>query len=175
MNHSCHSIGTVFRTATRPVAVPLAFLVLVSVAGAEPAFAALENTATVTGEYNGLPVPTASDSLSVPVSASGPALEVTKVGTPDTNVPAGTVVTYTYTVRNSGNQTISNISLSDVHAGAGAPPVPGNETLTSDVGTPNDSTDATPNDGVWSTLAPGDVITLTATYTIIQTDVDQSQ
>ncbi len=113
--------------------------------------------------------------VSVSVTPAAPALVVTKIATPDTNVPAGTVVTYTYTVSNTGNQVLTNISLNDMHVGSGPAPVPGNEVMTTDAGTVNDSTDATANDGVWSTLAPGDVITLTATYTITQNDVDTKQ
>jgi large repetitive protein len=175
MNHPRHSIGTVFRTAARPAAVQMAFIVLLSVAGAGVAFATIDNTATVNGTYNGNPVPPASDTVNVPVSPASSALVVTKVATPDTNVPAGTVVTYTYTVRNSGNTTLTDVSLNDVHGGFGSAPVPANETLSADNGTVGDSTDATINDGIWSILAPGDEITLTATYTIIQTDVDNLQ
>jgi hypothetical protein len=32
-----------------------------------------------------------------------------------------------------------------------------------------------PNDGIWSVLAPGDAITMTATYTVTQSDVDTLQ
>jgi large repetitive protein len=175
MNHSCRSIGTVFKTASRPLAVSLAFLVLLVAAGAKPAFATIDNTATANGTYEGNPVVSDPVTVNVPVAPANGSLLVTKTGTPDTNLPAGTVVTYTYTVQNNGNLTLTNINLNDVHGGSGPAPVPGNETLTTDAGTLNDSTDATANDGVWSVLAPGDVITLTATYTITQTDVDQSQ
>jgi large repetitive protein len=175
MNLLRHSISIVLKAATRPVAVVSAFMMGLAVAGTEPAFATIDNTATAAGIYAGNPVTSAPDSVAVPVTPANPSLEVTKVATPDSNVPAGTVVTYTYTVRNTGNTRLSNILLSDVHAGSGPAPVPGNEALTTDSGTINDSTDATANDGVWSTLGPGDVITLTATYTITQNDVDTKQ
>ena len=70
---------------------------------------------------------------------------------------------------------VTNIFLADAHIGSGPSPVPLNESLTTDAGTLNDSTDNTPNDGQWSTLAPGDEITLTATYIITQIDVDTKQ
>jgi large repetitive protein len=175
MNHSCHSTGTVFKTATRPVAVSLAFMVLVGAAGVQPAFSAIENTARGSATYNGTTIRTAPVTVSVPVAPGVPTLLVTKVATPDTNVPAGTVVTYRYTVRNTGNLVLTNIALTDVHNGAGTAPLPRNELLTTDAGAQNDSSDAAANDGVWSVLAPGDVVTLTATYTITQTDVDQRQ
>ena len=175
MNLPRHSKSTVVQTATRPVAVLVAFMVLATVAGTAPAFAAIDNTATANGTPSSgtLVPPTAS--ASVPVAPALPKLVVTKVATPNSNVSAGTTVTYTYTVQNSGNQTLTNVSLDDVHSGSGPTPVPINETLTTDAGITNDSTDATSNDGVWSTLAPGDVITLTSTYIVTQSDVDTQQ
>jgi Domain of unknown function DUF11 len=175
MNQPRYSISTVKSAMTSPVIVRLAFVLLVAVAGSERAFATIDNDATATGIYNGQPVNSNTDSVQVIVVPAAPALVVTKVATPDTNVPAGTLVTYTYTVQNTGNQVVTNISLTDAHLGSGPGPVPLNETLTTDAGTANDSTDSTPNDGQWSTLAPGDVITLTATYTITQNDVDTKQ
>jgi large repetitive protein len=175
MNQPRYTISTVKFAMTSPVIVRLAFVLLMAVAGSECAFATIDNDATATGTYNGQPVNSNTASVQVDVVPAAPALVVTKVATPDTNVPAGTLVTYTYTVQNTGNQVVTNISLSDNHLGSGPNPVPLNETLTTDAGTPNDSTDSAPNDGLWSTLAPGDVITLTATYIITQNDVDTKQ
>ena len=101
-------------------------------------------------------------------------ISVTKQADDDTDVAVGQVITYTYVVTNTGNQVISNISLSDSHGGSGPPPVPGSETLTTDVGTIGDSTDAASN-GVWDTLGPGDQVTFTATYTVTQNDIDTLQ
>jgi large repetitive protein len=100
---------------------------------------------------------------------------VTKAATPNTNLSAGQVVTYTYTVKNTGNVSIKNIALTDVHNAIGAAPVPGSEVVTGDVPPLNDSNDATAGNGVWSSLAPGDTITFTATYTVQQSDVDTLQ
>jgi large repetitive protein len=175
MIHSRHSINIVERTAALRGAVRLALLLLMCVAGTKTTFAAIENSATANGFYAGNPVQSNTVLETVLVTPGNANLVVTKVATPDTNVPAGTVVTYTYTVRNAGNQTVSNISLNDVHGGSGPAPIPANEFISTDAGIVNDSSDALANDGVWSSLAPGDVITLTATYTITQIDVDQSQ
>jgi hypothetical protein len=175
MNQPRYTISTVKWTAARPVAVRLAFVLLMAVAGSGHGLAAIVNDATANGIYNGNPVVSNTARAEVEVVPAAPALIVTKLATPDTNVPAGTVVTYTYTVQNSGNQILTNISLNDVHQGSGPAPVPGNEVLTTDAGTANDSTDAIANDGQWSVLAPGDVITLTANYTITQIDVDTKQ
>jgi uncharacterized repeat protein (TIGR01451 family) len=175
MTLSRHSIGTVLKAATPRVAVILAFLVPCVVAGTVPAFATIDNTAKARGTYNGNAIVSNTVTVNVNVSPSVPALDVTKVASPSNNVAAGTIVTYTYTVRNSGNQTLTNVSLNDVHTGAGTAPVPKNEILTTDANAANDSTDATPNDGVWTKLAPGDVVTLTSTYIVTQIDVDTRQ
>jgi hypothetical protein len=174
MKQPRHSIGQVLRAATQNVAVRSAFMALMVVVGVTPAFADIENTATANGTYNGNPVASDPVTVSVPVAQLA-TMQIVKQASPDTNVPAGTTVTYTYTVTNTGNQPITNVALVDSHLGSGAPPVPGNETLTLDSGTTNDSSDTAANDGVWSVLAPGDVITLTATYIITQTDVDTQQ
>jgi uncharacterized repeat protein (TIGR01451 family) len=175
MTLSRHSIGTALKAATPRVAVLLAFAVTCGVAGTTVAHATIDNTATAAGVYNGNPVVSNTATVSVDVSSALPGLEVTKVATPNSNVPAGTLVTYTYTVRNAGNQTLTNVSLNDVHSGSGPAPIPGNEVLTTDAGVANDSTDGAANDGVWSMLAPGDVITLTSTYIVTQSDVDTQQ
>jgi large repetitive protein len=175
MKHPTQSRSTANVTAIRPVAVTAALSVLLAVVGAPFAFASIDNTATANGFYGSTPVASPDATESVPVAPTAPSLVVTKIATPDSNVTAGTLVTYTYVVRNSGNVTLTNVALNDVHNGTGTPPVPNSETLTNDAGTPNDSSDATANDGVWSVLAPGDEITLSATYTLLQADVDQHQ
>ena len=120
------------------------------------------------------------------VTAGAPALAVSKVATfgagPTTadgttdNVAAGTAITYTYTITNTGNQSISSISMNDVHNGSGSDPVPDPDTaVLTDNGTSGDSTNTTTGDGRWDVLGPGDTLTLTATYTVTQQDVDQLQ
>jgi len=104
-----------------------------------------------------------------------PDMIVTKTAIPSINVTAGTDVTYTYVVTNTGNQAISNISLNDIHNGFGAPPVPGDETLTADNGIPSDSSDTITNNGIWDLLAPFDEVTFTAIYTVTQADLDNLQ
>ncbi len=133
----------------------------------------IDNTATAAGSYGAVSVQGAG-STSVALLVN-PALQVAKTANDTTDVTAGQVITYTYIVTNTGNQTISNAAMGDSHNASGPVPVPGNETLTLDSGTIGDSTDVTAANGTWSVLAPGDAVTFTATYTVTQADVDQRQ
>lgn len=101
--------------------------------------------------------------------------QLTIVKTPSTAgpVPAGTIITYTYVVTNSGNITMTAIAVSDVHNGSGPFVGPNNEVLT-DIAPLGDSSDAAIN-GSWDSLAVGDKVTFTATYTVTQNDVDTLQ
>jgi large repetitive protein len=162
------------KKALPPLALVMAGVLLTTLA-VVPVRADITNSATANGTYNAAPVISDPDVASVPVTASAPALIVTKIADDTTNVTAGQVITYTYTVLNSGNAVITAVSLADAHNGAGPNPSPNGELLSNDSGTPGDSTDATPNDGTWDMLAPGDTITFTSTYTVQQTDVDTLQ
>jgi hypothetical protein len=144
-------------------------------AASHAAFADIDNSAIAAGNYGGAPVLSNASTASVPVDNTVSGMAVTTTANDDTDVVAGQVITYTYVVTNTGGQTLTNVSLSESHNGSGPPPVPGAEFLSSDVGVSGDSTDAASNDGVWSVLAPGDSITMTATYTVTQTDVDTLQ
>jgi large repetitive protein len=162
------------RTRAEKLSVLSVFLVLGLLFDGKPARADITNSAVAQGTYNGNQISSDPAVANVPVAAPAPGLSIVKTASPDANVAAGQVVTYTYTATNTGNTTLQNISLNDVHDGSGSPPVPGNETLT-DLGTLGDSTDTTPADGVWSVLAPGDIVTFTSTYTVTQNDVDTKQ
>jgi uncharacterized repeat protein (TIGR01451 family) len=96
-------------------------------------------------------------------------LSITKVPNVSTNVPAGTVVTYTYLVTNNGNTPITGITLSDTHNGIPGALVPAFQSFTVNLG-------ASTNAGNTITkLAPGDVARFTANYTVTQADVDNRQ
>lgn len=130
----------------------------------------LDSTATATGTYTGNPPPvpvSATSSVSVPLNIA-PALVVSKTASPDTNVPAGTVVTYTYTVTNSGNVPITNVSLADTHKGVPGALTPAFQSFTTNTGSTNTGNTIT-------LLQPGDVAVFTATYTVTQNDVDTLQ
>lgn len=128
-------------------------------------------TNTIRSSDSVVTVPLIFSEMTVTKTASAPGFTTGDVS----GVPAGTVVTYTYVVRNSGNQTLTNIALADLHNGNGPAPVPGGETLSIDAGTPGNSTDATPGNGIWSVLAPADSVTFAGTYTVTQQDLDLLQ
>jgi len=109
-----------------------------------------------------------------PVPTANPSISVTKTASPTTNLSAGQPVTYMYDVTNTGDVTLSNIVLSDAHAGTGLAPVPSSESLQNDVAPILDSVDGGAN-GIWDTLGPGDTIRFTAQYIVTQQDVDTLQ
>jgi uncharacterized repeat protein (TIGR01451 family) len=130
----------------------------------------IDGTVTATGTFNpGSGNITATDTGAAPVPLNQvPSLTVSKVASADTNVPAGTVITYTYRVRNNGTVPITNVTLSDTHKGVvGA--------LTPAFGSWITNTGSTNTGNTINTLAPGDEAQFTATYTVTQTDVDTLQ
>ncbi|MGQ4583607.1 DUF7507 domain-containing protein [Lysobacter sp. F60174L2] len=116
----------------------------------------LDNTATAMADPPTGAAVTADDSESVPLTASTPGLTVTKTvdladGDGNTTADAGEIITYTVSVENTGNVTLSNLTVTDVLEG-GAPTTLG----------------CSP-----TTLAPGDTATCTAyTHLVTQADVD---
>ena len=101
-------------------------------------------------------------------------MTIDKVANTSGPVNVGNMISYTYTVTNTGNVTINNVSISDVHNGYGTDPVAWSEVLLTDSGTIGDSTDTSVN-GVWNTLAPGDIIRFSASYNVVQADIDYLQ
>ena len=138
----------------------------------------VSNTASATGtdpQANTV-TPAASSTVTSTIAAS-PTMTIVKAGVITTDngtsgeADLNDVITYTYTVTNTGNVSITNVTVGDVHNGYGIAPVPGGEapaTVT------NGSTDAAAN-GSWDVLNPGDSITFTATYTVVQGDIDNLQ
>ena len=112
---------------------------------------AVDNTASVTA-----PGTTGdSSSLTVPAASRDAAFTIDKDADDAVNVVAGQVVTYSYRVTNTGNVTLSNVALTDTHVSAS-----GAQSLTISGG------------GNTGSIAPGDDVTLTATYTVTQDDID---
>jgi uncharacterized repeat protein (TIGR01451 family) len=130
----------------------------------------LDGTVTASGNYNPGAAPvtvTGTGSAPVPLNVV-PSLAVSKVASQDTNVPAGTVITYTYRVRNNGTVPISNVTLSDTHKGVLNALTPTFASWITDTGSSNTG-------NTIDILAPGDEAEYTATYTVTQSDVDTLQ
>ena len=91
-NRSTHAGGLGRWRRKSPVTAFLAFLL--TFAQLQTAFAAITNTATVSGTYNGVPLaPSAPSDNTVPVASSAPALTVTKTPTTPNFSIAGDIVT----------------------------------------------------------------------------------
>ncbi|MEY2850115.1 MAG: hypothetical protein RI885_2782 [Actinomycetota bacterium] len=113
----------------------------------------VKNTATSTGKPpTGANVTGSSPQVTTPTAATAPATVLTKSGSAPAGAAAGSTVTYSFSLRNSGNVTLTQVAITD--------PLPGLSTLTY-------TWPATPG-----TLSPGQTVTATATYTLKQSDVD---
>ena len=93
-----------------------------------------------------------SGTLSIPGPTANNSMTITKTASKDTDVELGDVITYTYTIQNTGNITLDDVNVTDVHGG---------------FGTLSAITPATIDD-----LAPNASQVFTATYTVSQADID---
>lgn len=132
----------------------------------------IDNTASAASTYNGNAV-SGNGSAAVGLMLN-PAFVIEKSASPMVNVAAGSTVTYNYRVRNTGNTTVTGVTVADAHNGYGTSPVPGNEVMLNDAAPLSDSTDSGAN-GVWDSLRPGDEIVFTASYIVKQKDIDLHQ
>lgn len=111
---------------------------------------------------------------------SNPSLTIAKTfATAATPVVLGQTVTYSYAVTNNGNVPMQNVQVSDMH---GTPAV---LVATGGLGVTNEnltaagsfgasaSSDTTPNDGIWTTLAPGASVRFTYTHQVTQAEIDR--
>jgi hypothetical protein len=108
---------------------------------------------------------------------ANPQLQFTKTAAPAGPKNAGDVVTYTFTVLNNGNVPITNVQANELAFngyGTALPTNPGNKALLTDAAPAGDSV-AGPGTTVWQTLGPGDTITFSANYTVVQSDIDLNQ
>ncbi len=111
----------------------------------------IDNNATATAVAPGGGSVDGDATSSVPLDPPAPQLVLDKGASPTQVSTAGEVITYTFTVSNPGNVTLTNINVLDPKAGLSAitctPPAP-------------------------FSLAPGATATCTATYTVTQADID---
>ncbi|WP_312315945.1 OmpA family protein [Stenotrophomonas sp.] len=113
----------------------------------------IDNNATATAVAPGGGSVDGNATSSVPVDPPAPQLALDKSASPTQVSAAGEVITYTFLVTNPGNVTIDNISVTDPKAGLSA--------LTCFPAQP-------------FSLAPGASASCTATYTVTQDDIDNS-
>jgi uncharacterized repeat protein (TIGR01451 family) len=106
-------------------------------------------------------------------------LTINKTASTPGPVTLGQTIIYTYTVANTGNVSLSNVKVTDMH-GTPATLISGgtsgitNDTLTIPgplgIGA---SPDSAANDGIWTTLAPGATVQFTYTHTVTQAEIDR--
>jgi len=123
-------------TVTETVVDPWTLTTLVCSAGGQSA----KPTATITLPAGGNVTCTFTNTKKVA------SLTLTKTADPSTFTAPGQIITYTYTVKNAGNLTVTSISVTDDKIAGAVPCTP-------------------------STLAPGASATCTASYTITPADV----
>jgi uncharacterized repeat protein (TIGR01451 family) len=145
--------------------------------------AGVSNTASATGKTpTNVTVTPLLTSTATTTIAAGPKLQMTKsfaiadvIGGTAGKADLGEIVTYTFTVTNTGNVPMSNVSVADVHEGVTIPAGSvANESLFSDgpLAPGTTSTDAALNNGTWTTLQPGAVVKFTWTHAVTQAEVD---
>jgi len=125
------------------------------------AYAAIDNSATASGTFGGNTTTSDPSTATVPVSASSPNLAITKTGAMtavgDVNsngqIDPGDTITYSYSVQNTGNVTLTAVSPVDT-----GPTFDGNAGQNTLSGFTLTSASAD--------LAPGETATFTATYLV---------
>jgi uncharacterized repeat protein (TIGR01451 family) len=142
-----------------------------AVSSVSASYAALSNTATATGTPAAGTLTDPTDTLNIPVQLAAPGYTVVKsvvsmtssAGAVTSQTDGGDTITYSYTVDNTGNVSLSNVALTDpgVSFNGGAA-----NALTTGPTLVSGDTDA---DNVLDT---SEVWTYSATYVLEQTDVN---
>jgi uncharacterized repeat protein (TIGR01451 family) len=140
----------------------------------------VQNSATATGSPVTGTLAAVTPSTAKTIIPANPKMSIAKsfVFTTDTGTltkaDVGDVITYTYVVTNTGNVSITSLSINDIHEGVALSGQPANETLTSDgpLAPGTVSSDSVANNAVYSTIRPGAVVTFTYVHTVTQAEVD---
>jgi uncharacterized repeat protein (TIGR01451 family) len=151
----------------------------ITVAGGD----AVENSATATGTPAAGTLGIVTPSTAEVAIPANPRLAIDKVAVITTDngsagvADVGDIITYTYTVENTGNVAIGDLTINDIHEGVSLSGEPSGETLTSDgplaSATPAaTSSDATADNALWTTIQPGAIVTFTYVHTVTQAEVD---
>ena len=136
-------------------------------------FAALSNTAQATGTPSAGTLTNPTDTLNLPVAAKNPKYTTVKSvvsmttsnGASATQTDGLDVITYQYVVDNTGNVTLSGVTLTDA-----GPTFDGNAATNALSAITRISGDTNAN----NQLEPTETWTYTATYVLAQADVDNS-
>ncbi len=131
----------------------------------------IDNSASASGTSGGVPV--SASGVKAVLCTQNPSLTLVKTANKAGPLVVGDVITYTFLASNTGNVSMANVSVSETAFNGTAPPLgtPTGEVLT-DVAPLGDSTDATVNNGIWTSLKPGDSVKFTINYTVTQNDID---
>ncbi|MFK5980547.1 MAG: hypothetical protein QM488_16855 [Rhizobiaceae bacterium] len=126
-----------------------------------PALADITNSAVAVGTFGGSATSSAPDTTAVPVIGLSPDMTIVNSITtaPDGTSGAGDLVLYQYVVTNSGNQTLTNVS-----------PVDSGPTFNGNAGTGTMGAFSV-SFGNAASLAPGESVTFTASYTLSALDI----
>lgn len=175
-------LGTARRRARLPSGMPkstsrflltTALATMFALSSVSASYAALSNTAEATGTPAAGTLTNPTDTLNLPVAAKDPKYTTVKsVVSMTTSNGASTsqtdgldVITYQYLVDNTGNVTLSGVSLTDA-----GPTFDGNAATNALSAITLASGDTNAN----NLLEPSETWTYTATYTLAQADVDNS-
>ena len=130
----------------------LAMVLLLSFSLVQNAFADIFNDATASGTYQLVPVVSGNSFVSIPVVLNAPTIELLKSSTfndesGDGFAQLGETISYAFSVQNTGNVTLTNITLTDPTVTVSGGPI--------------------------ASLAPAaiDTTTFTATYTLVAADL----
>lgn len=118
-------------------------------------------------------VPTPAAAIETVNGSRAPGVSLVKTASITADAAEGDVITFAYTVTNTGNTRLFDLDVTDAQTSAAGtnPLVIAGDTLAADNGEAGNSSDASA-DGSWDVLAPGDVAEFTASYTVTQADVD---